>query len=89
MTIAAWLALLVGPLARRVVVALGFGLVTYVGLDAALAAALDAARASSNGLAALPAALIAIAGFNTAFGIIAGALSARLAFVQLKRLVPQ
>ncbi|WP_459198995.1 DUF2523 family protein [Ralstonia pseudosolanacearum] len=44
MPLAGFLMALVGPLARQLLVSLGIGLITYVGLDAAVSAALGAAR---------------------------------------------
>ncbi|HYP84398.1 DUF2523 family protein [Variovorax sp.] len=75
-----------GPLARKVLVSLGFGLVTYAAVSAALAAALDAAKAAWAGLAGEALALIQIAGINTAASILAGALVARVALQMTKRI---
>jgi len=88
-TVAGWLAALAPTLARQVLVALGFGFVTFVGLDTAITGAMNAAKASYGGMASFSAAIIAMSGMNTAMGIIAGAVVARLSFIQLKRLVPK
>jgi len=69
--------------------ALGFGVVTYVGLQAAIDGAMNAAKSSYGAMASFPAAIIAMSGMNTAMGIVAGAVVARLSFVQLKRLIPK
>lgn len=87
--VAGWLMGLAGPLARQVLVALGFGLVTYAGLDAALNAALGAAKSSWGAVGGMAGAMLAMSGANTALSIIAGAVVARVSFVQLKRLVPK
>jgi len=80
---------LVGPLAKRVLTALGFGFVTYVGIDAALNAALDAARSNLAGLPGDAVALMSLGGFSTAIGIVTGAIVARVSIQQLKKLIPQ
>lgn len=83
-----WLLAIVGPAARKVLVALGIGTLTYVGMDAALNAALGAAKAAWGGMPADVASLVAIAGVNTAASILAGALTARLALEVAKRFAP-
>ncbi|GAB1387751.1 hypothetical protein MASR1M59_28990 [Melaminivora sp.] len=82
-----FLASLAGPIVKRAMVALGFGLVSYAAMTAALNAALGAAKAAWAGLAGFPEALqlIQMAGVNTAASIIAGALVARVAMQSLKR----
>ena len=85
--IGAWLVALAPALARRVLAALGFGLVSYVGLEAAIGALLSAAKVSL-GAAGAAGQIIALAGFGQACSIIAGAIVTRIAFFQLKRLVP-
>lgn len=87
--LAAFLASLVGPLVKRGLVALGFSFVTYVGVDAALNAALANAKTSLAGLPADALAIIAMSGLTTALGITTGALVARLSLLQLKRLIPR
>lgn len=83
-----FLAAAAGPVVKRALVALGFGVVSYAAMTAALNAALSAAKAAWAGLAGFPEALalIQIAGVNTAASIIAGALVARVAMQSLKRL---
>ncbi len=83
-----FLAAAVGPLVKKGLQALGFGVVSYVAMKAALDAALNAAKAAWSGLAGFPEALalIQMAGVNTAASIIAGALVARLALQSLKKL---
>jgi len=82
------LASIVGPLAARVLLALGFGMVTYVGADLAI----DALKLSAeNSLSSLPAVLINFAGLlkvDVALNIIVGAVTARLALAPLKKLQP-
>ena len=74
------------PLAAKALVGLGFGTVTYVGLTAALNAAVSAAQGAVSGLTGDIAAILAIGGFFEAFGIIAGGLVASVTLVSLKNL---
>lgn len=83
-----FLVAIAAPVVKRAIVALGFGLVSYAAMTAALNAALSAAKSAWAGLAGFPEALamIQMAGVNTAGSIIAGALVARLALQSLKKL---
>lgn len=83
-----FLAAIAGPVVKRALQALGFGLVSYAAMKVALDAALNAAKSAWAGLAGFPEALslIQMAGVNTAASIIAGALVARLALQSLKKL---
>lgn len=83
-----FLASLAGPLAKRVMLALGFGVVSYAAMTAALNQALSAAKGAWAGLAGFPEAmsLIQMAGVTSAASIIAGALVARVALQSLKKL---
>lgn len=73
-----FLAALAGPIAKRVLVALGFGIISYAAVSAALTAALSAAKAAWSGLTGDTLGLIQMAGVNTAASILAGALIARV-----------
>lgn len=75
----AFLAAAVGPLAKRVLISLGVGVVTYAAVVAALKTALDAAKATIGGAAPDVVAILAIGGFWTAFAIIAGGMTAAIA----------
>ena len=77
-----------GPVVKRAMIALGFGVVSYAGMAAALDAALSAAKSAWAGLSGFPEALalVQMAGVNTAASIIAGALVARVALQSLKKL---
>lgn len=80
-----FLSTIAGPIARKVLVGLGVGTVTFIGLTTALSAAISAAQSSYGAVAAVPAAFLAMSGCNTAIGIIVGAIVARIALMQLKR----
>jgi len=84
--IGTWLVALAGPLARQVLLSLGFGIVSYVGFDVALNALLSTAKSSWGGMSATVADYVAMFGANTALSIIAGALIARVSLIPLKTL---
>lgn len=77
---------LVGPLAKQALFALGIGLITYVGLDAAVTSALSAAKSSLGQLPAAAMAICARGGMFTAFSIVAGGITARMSMMIVKRL---
>jgi len=75
-----------GPIAKRLLVSLGFGIVSYAAVGTALTQVLSAAKNAWGGLAAEPLAIIQIAGINTAVSIVAGALVAKVGLNSLKKL---
>ena len=77
-----------GTLAKRVLSALGIGIVSYAAMSAALNSALSAAKGAWAVLAGFPEALalIQMAGVTSAASIIAGALIARVALQSFKKL---
>jgi len=87
MTWGAFLAAMAGPLAKQVLMALGFGVVTFIGVDLALDSLLSVARAAWSGsLSADVAAYVAMAGINTGLSIIAGAMVGRVTMLATKHL---
>jgi hypothetical protein len=84
--LAGFLSGIAGLLAHRVLAALGFAVVSYVGFDLAVNGLLSAAKSSWGGVTGDLAAYIAIGGFNTAASLLAGAVTARLALIGLKKL---
>ena len=74
------------PIAQRVLTGLGFGVVTYVGYEAAVTAARDAVIAYWGGIAPAPLAIISMVGVGEAVGIVLAAVATRAAMVQLKHL---
>jgi hypothetical protein len=81
----AFLMALAGPLARQVLISLGIGLVTFVGLDAAVTAALSAAKSNLGQMPAAAAAILARGGVFTAMSVIAGGITARMSMMVLKQ----
>jgi hypothetical protein len=78
MNLATFLLSIAGPLALRVIAALGMGVVTYTGVDTALNGLIQQAQSSWQGLSADVLGLAAVAGIPGALGIIAGAMTARV-----------
>jgi hypothetical protein len=84
-SIAAFLTAMAGPLATRVLVSIGVGVVSYVGLDMAVTAQLDAARQVWGQQNSGVLTYLAMAGVNKALSILAAGVMARLAIVAVKR----
>lgn len=85
-TLGSFLQAAVGPLARRGAAALGFGVVTYIGVDTAISGLLASARSAWSGMGADVLAYLALAGAHESMAIIAGAITARLTLLTLKRM---
>lgn len=84
MSLGAFLGMAAGPIAKRVLAALGVGVVSFVGVGIAFNALVDIARTNWGGLPADIAQYMAFAGVNQAISIIVGAMAARLALASLK-----
>lgn len=85
MPIAAFLMSIASPIVIRVLTQLGIGIVSYVGVEAAVNGLISLAHNSWSGLPAVVLQFMAIAGVNTALGIIAGGVTARLTTMVFKR----
>lgn len=85
-TFSSALSALAGPIAKKVLSALGIGMLTFVGVDTAVSAALNAAKSNFAGIPADIMQLCAMAGFFTAFGIIAGGITAGVTMMTISRL---
>lgn len=85
MPIAAWLASISGPLVMRVLAQLGIGVLTFIGVEAGINSALSYAQTTYLGLPAVVLQFLAIAGVNSALGIMAGGITARLTLMAMKR----
>lgn len=84
MMLAPFLMGLAGPIAKQIMLSLGVGIVTLVGVDAALSAMLGAAKSAWGGMPGAVAQYIALAGVNTGLSMVAGACAARVAMASLK-----
>ena len=76
----------VGPLAKKILASLGIGLVSFIGVQAAVGALLEQARAAWSGMGSEVASYLGLAGAHTALSVIAGAIVARVALMTLKKL---
>lgn len=74
------------PLVKNVLVGLGFGVVTYTGLQAAFSTLQSLVVNNLNSLPAQVASLMYLAGFNYSIGLILSACSMRLAMTAVKKL---
>ena len=89
MDISSWLSDMAKPIATRVMVALGFGTVTYTGASAGIDAAINAVRSSLGGLTGDIATLFAMSGFFDAIAISTGSLVTAVAMMTLKKFALQ
>lgn len=85
MNLAAWLGAMVTPLLGRILVSLGFSVVTITGFNLVIAELRDMVVASTGGLGADVLNLFLIAGGGTALGIIFGAISVRVMLFQIQQ----
>lgn len=85
-TIGAFLARAAGPIAKRVLVAIGIGTVTYQGLDVAFEAVKQNIISNYGQMSGNVADLVNLAGVGQAIGIILGALAARVALAAMSHL---
>jgi hypothetical protein len=73
------------PIVQKVLVGLGFGTITYVGLQAGFDALQSLVVTNMGAVSASMGALFYMAGFNTSIGIVLSAGSMRLAMVAIKK----
>ena len=85
MSIGSFIGQLAAPIARKAAISLGFSVVTYAGVQAAVTAALSASKSSFGGIAGEVGQLVAMAGFFEALSIIAGGITASVTLVALKK----
>lgn len=77
---------LAGPLAKKALTSLGVGVISYAALSSAVSAVSSAVSSAYGGMTGDVAAIISLAGFGQALGIILGGFTARVTFIQLNRL---
>lgn len=75
----------VGPLAKRVLVALGIGVVSYAGVQTLLDQVRDAVTGAWGQLGGSTLQLLTLGGFPESVGIILGALAARVGLMALEQ----
>lgn len=74
-----------GPIARQVMVSLGIGVVTFVGLNTAVSSALSSSKAAVSGLTGDLLQVAALAGLFVCMSVIAGGITAGVSMIALKR----
>lgn len=77
---------LIGPLAKKLLISLGFALVSYAALISAVNAAIAAVKLSYSGISADVLSLIELAAVDNGIGIILGAIVARVSFAYTTKL---
>lgn len=85
-TLGSFLAAAAGPLARRVLQAVGVGVISYAGLAVAVNAVVAELKAAYGQLVGPVADLLNLAGLGAALGIVLGAMIAKLSFTVTARL---
>jgi hypothetical protein len=81
-----FLASVAGPLVRRILAALGFGIITYVGFQAVKDQVQDAITSALTGMPLAVYQILALGGFVDSIGIWLGALTAAVAAMAIKKL---
>lgn len=87
MGLAAFFLALVQPIISRILLALGFSVVTFTGMTAVMSGLASAASAAWGGLAGNMLALAGLAGVGEALSIIMGAVATRVLIWQMTRAV--
>ena len=81
-----WLLALATPLVKRVLIALGIGVITYAGIDTAFSLVTSQIQSNLGGITGDLANLIALSGTYESIGIILAAISARLSFAAVSKM---
>ena len=84
MGLGTWLAAMMAPLVARVLMALGFSVVSVVGVTTVLSQLKALAVSQAMGLPAAALQLALLSGFGVALGIIFGAVTTRIALWQIQ-----
>lgn len=82
----AFLASAVGPLAKRVLTSLGFGIISFAAVTAALNTLIGYAQGAYNGMPMYAFAFLGLAGVGYGLGLIAAALVFRAAYLAMPKL---
>jgi len=81
-----WLASSAGAIAKRVLIALGIGTITYTGVDVAFNAMKDLVISNYSGFIGAGAQIASLAGIHEAIGILLAALAARVGLLVLSHI---
>ncbi|MDD2744263.1 MAG: DUF2523 domain-containing protein [Rhodocyclaceae bacterium] len=86
MPLATWLIALAWPIAKKVLVSLGIGIVTYGGLQMIGAQISDAVLNAWGQLGGYALAILSLAGIPECIGIILGGINARIALIAVGKI---
>ncbi len=75
-----------GPIAKRVLAALGLGIISYAGVATALASAISYAQSTYTGFGGYIAAFAGLGGIGEAMGMIAGAMTFRVTVAYMSKI---
>jgi len=81
-----FLASAVGPLAKRVLSSLGFGMIGFAAISTALNTLLASAQSAYSGMPQYAAAFLGLAGVGTGLGMVSAALIFRAAYIAMPKL---
>lgn len=84
--LAIWFMSLVGPVLKKVMVMMGIGTLTYAALTPLVNSIISHAQSNYGSITGTAAQLLGLAGIPTVFGIIAGALVARVSFIAVGKI---
>jgi len=87
MPLVTWLIAMAWPVAKEVLVQLGISFITYEGVSTLLDSLLSSAQSAYESGDSVLLAYLSIAGVPTGFGIISGALTARVARFATKKFI--
>ncbi len=88
-TLSAFLLSITGTLASRVLVSLGFGIISYAALSTLAQTVISQAQASYSAINSTILQLLNLGGVGQFLGILAAGLTTRAAMTAIKRLRPQ
>jgi len=84
--IGTWLVGLAAPAAKKILGALGVGVVSYAAISTALNSVLESAKSAWSGFGGDSLAIVQLSGVSEAMSIIAGAMVARVSVMALSKL---
>jgi hypothetical protein len=82
----AFLSAFAGPIAKRVLISLGFGIISATGITTALNSLISAAQSYYSSVGSYAAGVLGLCGMGTALGMISAALVFRVTYDNLPKL---
>jgi hypothetical protein len=84
--LASFLSAVAGPIAKRVLISLGFGILSFTGISSALNSLIATAQSDYSTAGAYASAVMGLCGLGMALGMISAALVFRVTFDNLPRI---